>query len=61
MMGFRQLLKYPSQKMTLKKVAGGRRLLFNEPKHTHTDKTLVRDFSPSKETASEENKRKHRF
>lgn len=57
MMGFRQLLKYPSQKMTLKKVAGGRRLLFNEPKHT--DKTLVRDSSPSKEAVSKDTKDKH--
>lgn len=42
MMGFRQLLKYPNQKMTLKKVSGGRRLLLNEPKDTQTD-----DFVPS--------------
>lgn len=42
MMGFRQLLKYPNQKMTLKKVSGGRRLLLNEPTDTQTD-----DFVPS--------------
>lgn len=37
MMGFRQLLKQPSQKITLKKVSGGRRLLLIDPVHTHTE------------------------
>lgn len=38
MIGFKQLLKYPNQKMTLKKVSGGRRLLLNEPEHKQTNK-----------------------